>query len=342
MIRHALWLSLALCACSIETHRSLQPASVQVSLANPYQLTKSPLVSAVVITTPDPHDRGDAPLLAGQTGATLILDPLSSDLENRVTPAETVELDSNEILTVYRPRLIVYEDVDNDQQFNPKPPLGTGVDEVWAIDEGSAVTVAAVLGLDNTLSELTLEEQEAYYQLTGGVYTPFIFVSGSSGRLALTRLDQIGPIQLALSDSPVPQEELSCGRGRVSVYGDGTGATRNIHALVALTLDSAVACGVDIPDCTSVDLPNLPAPALDATRTPGSVRLTQCRTNGVIQALIVQEAKRTCSNCVCPMTPLATVYFADGASVPPWWPCGAAVPFCDSTLPLYYMDTSCP
>lgn len=343
-MRHAVWFSLTLCACGIETHRSPQPSSVQVSLANPYELAiKHPLVSAVVITTPDPHDRDHASVGADQTGATLTLEPLSSALENQVTPAETAALDSNENLSVYRPRLIVYEDVDNDQQFNPTPPLGTGVDQVRAIDEGSAVTVAAVLGLDHTLQGLTLEEQEAYYQLTGGIYTPYIFVSGSSGNLALIRADEVGPIQLALSDSPVPQQELSCGRGRVSVYGDGTGATRNIHALVSLTLDPYIACGVDIPDCTGVDLPNWPAPALDTSHnTPAFVRLTQCRTNGVIQTLIVQEATRTCSSCVCPMTSLATVYFADGASTPPWWPCGAAIPFCDSTLPLYYMDTSCP
>ena len=164
--------------------------------------------------------------------------------------------------------------------------------------------------------------------------------------LQLTRVDAARPVSLEIVDSPVPQEQLRCGRHRVWVYGDGTLATRNIHALVANTLDQVVMCGVEIPDCQGADLTDpasVPEPELAPERTDRFARVVQCRTNGSVQTLIVQEATRTCADCVCTMPPQATVYFTDATGAPPWWPCGDTIPFCTSPLPLYFMDAlQCP
>jgi hypothetical protein len=334
---------LILCACGIDQHKVPQSSSARIAATNPLNMIfSSALRGAVVWTSSSLVVSADVALDLAQASTTVPLTPVSADVENQVTPVESVELSKTTTLSIYRPRLIVYEDVNGSGVFEPGPPLANGVDVVRAIDQGTAVSVADLLDLDHVLRGLSLEEAQAYYELTDGVYTPFIFVTTSSGGLALMRKDDVEPISLRLSDSAVPQEELACGRNRVTIYGDGTGATRNIHALVAQTLNASLVCGVDIPDCHSVDLANLAEPSLTATRTDAFVRLLQCRTDGVIQSLIVQEAERTCNNCVCPMTPLATVYFTDAASAPPWWPCGVSIAFCDSTLPLYFMDTTCP
>jgi hypothetical protein len=330
--------------CDVASLRRPQPSSVPISVQSPraVELT-APLRYAVVFGTVGGFVvTADGPVTLGDTfPVPLRLPP--AGWENSVTPLESVILPSHTSLDVYRPRLLVYEDLDQSGDFAPASQPN-GVDRVVAVDNSVGVpSLGVVPNLDTVLANMTLEETAAYYEASGHRYTPFIRVQATSGYLELIEAATADPIRLDIADSPVPAERFVCGRSAVYLYGDPLTPATHVSIQVDSSLDAASVCGATIPACTSAVFAGMPAPDFSTLDTQAHRRVVQCRLTDRFQVVIIQDAELRCADCLCNYETTADAYFTAPSNVPDWWPCGTGgtVNYCDSTLPLYDIDAAC-
>jgi hypothetical protein len=282
----------------------------------------------------------DEPIEIGTTVSVPLVLPRGR-WEAGVRPIESVTLPSLSTLEIYRPRLLVYEDVDQSGSLLPAGVEG-GSDRVLAIDTSSTgPSVAAVIDLDTALAQMTFEETEAYYAASGGRYTPFIRVQSAGGLMQLVDANKASPITLKLSDSPVAGEHLRCRRDAVYLYGDPLSLATQVKAYVDTGIDHISVCGTVIADCSTEAFASLPPPDLRDVDTAAHRRLAQCRSNGSFDVLVIHSAEMTCGQCMCNYVVSSEAYFAAVGVTPSWWPCGTAVPKCTSLLPLYDIDPNC-
>jgi hypothetical protein len=310
---------------------------VTVTFSNPGAVPLPPYLRLALVFTYGNVLVPATELLDVDTGAsaTLPLVTPMGDWETGLDPVETVTFPSLATIDVFRPRILLYEDTD----VSGAPSLA---DHIFAIDTtASGATVAAVLDLDVTLARMTYEESQSYYAATGGLYTPFLRVMGSRGFLQLVDGVRAGSLTLKLSDSPIPAEHLRCGRDPVYLSGDPLSPSERVTVHVDAGVDRASFCGSTLPDCTQEALAGGTAPELTPVLTEGHRRVAMCRQNADVQTLVVQTATMTCASCSCTYERNAEVWVVSPGSPPPWWPCGAGVRVCTSSLPLYQIDAAC-
>jgi hypothetical protein len=339
---------MALWACSVSGPEQPLPSSVQVMVVNPHELTVSgPLRYAVVWTLGEGEGivvtaDGSVDAIEGLLEVPLELPSVSmlSDLD----PIETLAMNpagAGSRAPSHRPHLVVYSDVDTNGLFEPAVLGVNGPDSVFAIDDGRLASVAAFLDLDKALSRFSIEEAGIFYRATDGRYTPFVRVIETYPGFVVIDISSSEPMMLTLRDSPVPEAQLACRREYVLEYGSGVYATSRVALLVDDALDAAAVCGAAIPDCTSVDLETMGSPSLEPQDTGDDLRLIQCRTSVHLESLVIHEAERVCEECVCTMRASVQAFIVDPALPPTWWPCGDAIDYCDSQLPLYVIDPEC-
>ena len=331
-----------LAACSVDSGSLPRSSSVAITVHSATPMSSAaPLRYAVVFIYPgDFVVTADGPIAADETITVPLTTPFDR-WEQMVTPLETAILPSNTSLDVYRPRIVVYEDIDQSDDFAPNVVAG-GVDRIVAIDSGSSSTsVAAVPDLDTVLSKMTFEETEAYYAASGDRYTPFIRVQAASGYLELTNAARAGPVRLDLAESPIPGEHFVCGRSAVYLYGDPLAPATHVSVLLDSGIDPGEVCGATIPACATIAFADLPAPDFSESPDQAHRRVVQCRANERFQVVVIQEADMNCNTCVCNYSDTAAAYFANPLALPTWWPCNVSVGICESSLPLYELDAAC-
>jgi len=336
--RHlSLALVVALAGCRPETAHAPLASSVEVNFSNPGAVPlPADLRLSLVFTY------GDVPVATTSlvsvdpaTTPTVDLTTPPGDWETGLDPVESVTFPSLSTVNVFRPRLVLYEDTD----ASGSPTLG---DHIWAIDTASSgASVAAVLDLETTLGRMTYEESQSYYAATGGLFTPFMRVMGSRGFLQLVDGQRAGPLTLKITDSPIPEEHLRCGRDPVYLSGDPLAPSPHVTVQVDLGVDRAAFCGSTLPDCTQASLADVTPPDVTPLATEGHRRVAMCRQDADVQTLVVQTSTMTCASCSCTYDTTAHVWAVTVGSVPSWWPCGGTVDVCTSSLPLYQIDAAC-
>ncbi|MBN1962015.1 MAG: hypothetical protein JW841_13800 [Deltaproteobacteria bacterium] len=329
-------------ACEVGQIRHPRPSTVPVVIIGSRSYTPAaPLRYAVIFNYPSSFKVTDDGPATIETIMQVPLNTPDIDWENYVTPLETAILPTRTSINIYRPRIVVYEDIDESGDFLPTSILH-GVDRIVAIDSSVGLPAVAVIPyLDKVLKRMTLEESAAFYAASGNLYTPFIRVLAANGYLELLEATDDNIIRLDLSDSPIPAERFVCNRSAVYLYGNPLTPSNDLVINVDNTLDATAICGATIPSCITLNFSDTESPNLNIYDTQAYRRVVQCRMTENFEVINIQSAELNCVDCLCSYKTTAQSYFAKANEVPDWWPCGDPISYCDSNLPLYNIDASC-
>jgi hypothetical protein len=249
-----------------------------------------------------------------------------------LSPRENVSLRPREAasttssVAMARPRILIYEDADEDGRFCPASPGCTGGDRVLGI-AGQSSEIAAVLDLEAALPSLSVSSAQAFYAASGGRFTPFIAVTSETPAHITLWQPQL---LLFLDGWSYPDIPVACAR-----ISGGTQVPRRSFFIDALAV--GVACPLEYLDtCEVVALSAIPAPAVDWQRTTRFARTAHCQASGDLQILTVTEQTPVgiaglfgVDRGVCQgrIDAREATYIASPRALPPWWPCGTQVPF---------------
>jgi hypothetical protein len=323
-------------------------SSVHVRVINPFEVVPaSPLRYAVVWATKRGSQKGflvtgDGPVgdLPSTVAAPLAMpDP---GIRQWLNPVQSLALTAAVFVGAYRPRIVVYEDVDENARFEPSVLGGTGPDRVLGIQNEFDSSPTAILDLDGALSRLSLPETEQFYAHSGGRYSSFVWAEPVGTALVLTAGDAVS---VFLRDSRSAEADLDCFHQAARTIGPGalgpSATAPPTRAVVDSALDAKAICGVTITDCSSADFASLTPPSFEQDDKGEAQRLLQCRSNDVFEFLLIVTTSVDCDGCACKSNADYELLVTTPSSRPAWWPCGAAVPYCKSALPAYTFDAAC-
>jgi hypothetical protein len=255
-------------------------------------------------------------------------------------PVEPLALTTFVHVDAYRPRIVVYADVNENGRFEPDILGGAGPDAILGADDERASLPTAILDLDGALRRLTLADTQSFYEHTGGAYSAFVWTEPVGAGLVLSERKDL---YLTLPESDLPERDLDCTR---SLSRSQTSLPLGLafpptHALVDAALDPKVVCGTTIVDCESTDFAALVPPSFEEDDTGDEQRLIQCRSNDSFEFLSILDRSVECDACLCRTVTHVDLYVTTPSAPPAWWPCGTSVPYCDSAAPATAFDFSC-
>jgi hypothetical protein len=228
----------------------------------------------------------------------------------------------------YRPRIVVFVDDNENGRLDFEPDSLRVQDTVIALDGDYGSSIALLAEPRAALAKLTLESAAAFYA-TNPVFSDFVTTTGSD------ILTLASPSVLTLTSTEFATDPFAAGCGRRLATSTTDGET---HVYVDARLPLRETCGLEAPNCSSLELAKRPPSGLDLD---GSKSL-QCKSNGAFAALTMQNLQVTCSDCVCSTTRELVAYVVAAADPPPWWPCGAQIPYCDAGRTFVYaLDYQC-
>ena len=234
--------------------------------------------------------------------------------------------------SAYRPRFVVYEDVDEDQRLAPSSIEGDGPDRILGADSSFSPIVAYLPNLDLVLEELTTEQFALYEASTDGRYTAFVAARGMLDSLFVSPRED-GSI--FLDDGDIGEASVRCLH---RLFG-ATTPPIDVDFTVNDELDPLVVCGTTAGACRSRDLDDVvPPPFLDDEDEllPG----VTCRRNEQLEVLGVSSTRAECEGCQCVSQRSAVAFATTTTSTPTWWPCGEVVPYCRGGALLAF-DAGC-
>lgn len=340
---------LLLC-CSPEAIVPLETVTIRVDARDPFGARPDgPLGVALLWTTSSTiYASSEVPLAANQNA---VIVPLSFP---RPRPpglffAELMLIE--ESIVVHVPRIAVYRDDDGSGGFTPwnleEPPA----DRIVAVNGQGATAVGAVRNLEAALNGLSAVDVNRYYELTGGKHTPFLLFPGATSTLTSDLLIALGPpvVSLYFDDSDVPERDIRCINAsrfdpepRLARLAETRTSSRSFTVRVDSRIDPESVCGLDLPDCGSVDITTVTTTVPDDLRTPGRRIISQCRASATFESLVTLRAELECRpDCSCGWIERHEALVVRTSSTPPGWPCGDTVPFCPSDLSLVRADESC-
>lgn len=246
----------------------------------------------------------------------------------------------------YRPRVVVYEDVDGDRRLDVNASAakrsspadggvdagmeatGAGYDRIMAVDDG-LLSAIALLDPKSAVAKLSLAAAERFYSLTGGL-SRFAFATQQGSVLT-------EPAPITLTSALTQQgahANLVCGR-----IVSSTGSTTEYRVRVDDGLDAVSVCGLETTGCEAVDMDQQEVTWASAD-VYDVVRIAQCKRNPLLEALVVLVATTDCSACACTVHREITSYVTRRDQVPSWWPCGSELPYCEQGS-LVDVDLGC-
>jgi hypothetical protein len=228
-------------------------------------------------------------------------------------------------VVVVRPRIVIYEDVDEDGSFCPATSGCTGIDRVLGVVAQSS-EIAAVLDVEATLHSLSVNRAQDYYAASGGRFTPFIAVTSETPARASIWQTQLS---MFLDGWSYPDLPVEC--ARISA-----GAQAPLRSFFVDIQASGMTCSVDRSStCAVVALSDLSPPTLDSQRTTRFRREARCQVWADVQTLTVTEQNPAGVVGLSSVSPGACLgridvreatYVASVRALPPWWPCGTQIP----------------
>jgi len=334
-----------LAACSPASPASPEPRSVEATVSNPFEIELShPLRYTTVWTAgslsrPEYHLVGGGSVSAGTGTFQVELRMPSPDLASRLVPKTDLYLSTQSsgvtlyrLVETHRPRVVVFEDVNDNERLDLKQNATADPDRVLAIDEGY-YTMTAVLDLEELLRELPTPLVDLYYSVTGGRFTPFIPSTGTTDYLYPG--DKSFAYDFSLEDAGSALASLRCLRSLSYAQ-----STSSPSVVLDAALDPAL-CGLDYGNCRSQALEELTPPDVDPIRTSAHRRQAACRRRGSLEVLAISEARFSCERCACRSAQQLRVLIAAREAVPSWWPCGDEIAYCKSEASLTTFPVAC-
>jgi hypothetical protein len=275
---------------------------------------------------------------------TLALEMPSSDVQSGLYPVdqlaliESEEIHPADIVSMYRPRIVVYADGGADGLLD----LASSDDLVLAVDGSDSASVGAVLDLPDTLAGLSLEATDAFYRGTAGRHTPFLRVEpraqAADGRSLFVVASSPGPVRLVLGRSPIAGADLRCARAFGAFLDPDLQSSlptssdeRIIFVDVAIELPNSCASAGSI--CTPAEVAAVDPPEIRARPDQDGSLRAYCRAWDGLEALWVVQSEVACAGCECGVQRVTHAYVVQSQAAPAWWPCGNALPFCDTDAP---------
>jgi hypothetical protein len=312
-----------------------EPSAVEVVLSDQRAAPSvAPLRYAVVWTLAQDEFvvTDDGPVGSPEERPLAKLELPSQATLQRLSPVEPLALStrpSDELARAYRPRVVVYEDVDESADFAPNLRQSAGPDRVLGIDQDDR-GIAALLDVEAALEALPMESQSFYYFATGGRFSAFLSVLSGTPLEPVSWSPNLG---IVLDDTDYGALSLECLRPSfLPKLADTT-------IELGTGVDPAL-CGLFASSCHTSDLNVLPAPDFASAMSDGFERTARCGRRDGLQALTIKERHATCEECLCSNEMGSSVFVADAAQLPAWWPCGSQVPFCAGEE-LVSLDTAC-
>jgi hypothetical protein len=301
----------------------------------------SPLRYALAWLVQDSPDAGPGhwittaggPIPDLQQGVLVDLVMPAAEQRRLLSPTETAYLRGKDTtssspghpIVVARPRIVIYEDVDEDGAFCPASAGCAGRDRVLGVAYQNS-EILAVLDLDATLRSLSVGSAQDFYAASGGRFTPFVAArSETPSQLTVWSTH----VSFLLDGWSYPDLPVQCAR---------IGATSStVHRFDHVDVQAiGVACSVDgLFDCEIVALHDLAPPQLDFQRSTRLRRQARCQARGDWQRLTVTEQTPVGVVAVSGTNPGICVgridvseanYVAASNALPPWWPCGTQIP----------------
>jgi hypothetical protein len=163
-------------------------------------------------------------------------------------------------------------------------------------------------------------------------------------------VDQVGdrlylpsePMQIPIdiTQAALAGTQLACGLEQIGL----AETTPEVHLSIHDTLDLGPLCEVGVGTCESVDVASLDPVELERAPIDRYRRVrAQCSRRGALVALVVEEQRLRCdpSLCRCAVATTVDSVITATSALPPWWPCGERIEYCDANGPIYLIDSAC-
>lgn len=265
----------------------------------------------------------DQSITSTDTPVSLSLLPPAERIDE-LTPVESIGFGFNGLVPTfgraYRPRFIVYEDLDDTRSFDVASIEEGRPDRIIGGDSSFNAFVAYVFDLDVMLSQLTTEQFAAYEVATEGVYTPFVGVLGAYDDLGIAPPREAS---IGLDDTDVPAASVRC---RHQIFGVESPPI-DASVLVNPPLDPLVVCGIDATSCEAATLMSLPAPVVVDEEDEPLAGVT-CRRNSQLEMLSFFAQRVACNGCACVVDRTVRAFATTATAAPDWWPCPETIPYC--------------
>ncbi|MBN2342165.1 MAG: hypothetical protein JXX29_15950 [Deltaproteobacteria bacterium] len=296
------------------------PTSDMTSSANPPRYAVIWMGNSVWKVT------ADGPIPSGATQVNIPIQLPPRHLLEKVQPAETLTYAYYYFpeAPMRRPRIVVYDDTNLNQQFD----LLT--DQILALDgfgQDYYATIMAFLDLDQFLSSLSIEETQVYYDWTFNKYSKVMFgvadpdwsdfvmplFEGSSE----TEIAHVQPVLELQAGNPLLMEkDILCFRhveeAHDSIYE---------QIWVDDTLDVEFICSDTTVPCDGFDASI--APDFEAMAAQSQVFSSSCGWgNPLYQPFGASMGTVTCNGCHCEYTHHVITYYLNASALPEWIPCG--------------------
>ena len=254
-------------------------------------------------------------------------------------------------IVVNVPRIVIFRDDNDSGEFDVWNLDDPPTDRIFGINTQGTTAVAAVRDFDSALAGLPAVDVNTYYDLTDGINTDFLRFVGATSTLTPSMLNRFGPpiASLYFEESELPERDIRCVNTRgfqvepelLPITALGT-SSRTVSIRVDPGIDVESVCGLTVPDCVPTSTPTMTATVPLTVRTDGRRVLSQCRSGARFESLITLDAVLRCgADCNCGWEERQRVRVVRTSSTPPGWPCGDAVDYCPSSLPLYLFDEAC-
>jgi len=327
----------ALAGCSVRTQGQASSGRVQVVVSDPEALNPAGRLGVAVVWVGNNGLEVTASALVPDAGGVTVPVEAPADAARLgLTPVDALQLAQG--TPMYRPRLVVFEDTNRSGAFEFDGLDAGAGDRVWAADDADGV--GYLLDLEGMLSSVSSSETDRYYASTGGLYTPYVpTAADSSGAFQLA---PDAPITLSLGEGPSADTSVGCERSvtEPQLSLDNSFAVPPT-VFVNTGIDLGPVCAATTSQCQQSALALLPAPPHTTFEVDDHWQVVECRRSGLLESTIVFDSRHRCAGCSCAWQGVKTVYVAATTALPPWWPCGLSVPYCNETGTLLSVSFTC-
>jgi len=340
------------CACEPGGPDEPEPANVAVRITAAKGVARDVALrlAAVWEAGPGPQSRWittvDVPVDSLNTtqSISIQLPPKSirpSLVERSKTYIECGDDSSYFVTNVLKPRIVVYEDRDNNGVFEPDLPNSPGADRIWAATLTSySSLLVAFEDLDEALSHEPTEIAECVRSHTGGRYTAFFVATDFSSYVSPA--DTPLAIELELSRTDYPPAVLGCSGYIAEAPASYSTVTYTSRLAIVDNHVALDACDGSPFTCSVGDVAASLPPSTAYVHYPGHQLWFQCAVAGSLDLLWMKDSTLKCEGCNCSWEEADAAWVIDSAAPPSNWPCGAGLEYCSTPQESVWKQlTSC-
>lgn len=327
------FVSLCIAACQIE---ELKPAPIEVHYSIPQippgDAPQHMRYAVKWIGASQSQVTNDGPVAQGADVTTVHINLPRTEVLKDVLPIETTFYSFSYMpdAEIRRPRIILYDDVNQNQQYDHNQDVIIALD---GFDLDFFESIFAFVDIDNFLSKLNLDQTLLYYSWTGGNYTALLYGEVLTGWRStinpLFETEEYDPttyveplLSLNVGHQLLMKTHLECFRDI-----EEHNYSNVIQVWVDSTLDVEQICSNTNVPCAPFDK-TIP-PNFEAMAASTEVFDQVCHNMaGQYVSMAINQGTLSCEQCSCTYTFDSTIYHVSAEDGPPvWWPCLGEQPF---------------